>query len=200
LIFLIVASRNKKTIYMKNLMYFLFLGAFLTACQAPVDNSANETFAKNSETVKAYLDAWQAESVDYATYFNENAWARPTGIGSKDSMSLEEMKANDQRNFATRDFKLQGEISFLPGVNTDTKQMDGSVRFYGLMNVTMPATDSSEAVSADIKFYQSYDFDENGKIMFVQTFGDWGGLREFFEDASEGEDDADEMEDEGTEE
>jgi hypothetical protein len=184
---------------MRNLMYLLFLGALVSGCQAAVDNSANEAFEKNSKVVMDYLASWQAENVDYAALFNENAWMRPTGVGSQDSMGFEDMKANDQRNFAVLDFKMMSDVSLLPGVNTETKKVDGSVRYYGLMNVTLSATDSTEAVSTDVKIYQSFDFDKNGKIAYVQTYGDWGGLWEYFEDALEGEEEG-EMETEDMEE
>lgn len=162
---------------MRKLIAILSIGIFFTACNPPADNSANEAFEKNSATVQAYLNAWEAESVDYDKFFAENAMVMPTAVGSRDSMSRAEMIENDQRNFELLDFKVPQDIVFLPGVNASTKQMDGSVRYYGKWNITIPATDSSEAATIDMKLYQSFDFNEEGKIAIIQTYGDFGGLR-----------------------
>ncbi len=179
---------------MKSLITIISIGLFMVGCQPPVDNSAQETFEKNSAAVLEYLQAWEMESLDYDKYFAENAWVRPTSVGSADSMSRADMIANDKKNWESLDFAIPSDIVFLPGVNTATKQMDGSVRYYGIWTMTVPATDSTEAVSVEIDVYESYDFDENGKIVLLQSYADWGGLKEAFEDALEGEDD--EMEEE----
>ena len=64
----------------------------------------------------------------------------------------------------------------LPGVNADTKEVDGSVRHYSEWEVTLPATDSTEAKSGTIKLYESFDFNEEGKIIYQQVYGDFTGL------------------------
>ena len=173
---------------MKSLLAIIGIGIFIVGCQAPVDNSAQETFEKNSATVLEYLQAWEKESLDFDKYFAENAWVRPTSVGSVDSMSRAEMIANDKQNWESLDFAIPSDIVFLPGVNTNTKQMDGSVRYYGVWTMTVPATDSTKAVSVEIDMYESYDFDENGKIVLLQSYADWGGMKEAFEDAMEGKD------------
>ena len=50
------------------------------------------------------------------------------------------------------------------------------MRYYGAWEVTLPATDSTEAKSGIIKLYNSFDFDENGKIIYQQGYGDYSGL------------------------
>jgi len=100
-----------------------------------------------------------------------------TGFGSKDSLGLDELMKMDKQMWATYDFKLlTNPPVLLPGVNPDTKKPDGSVRHYSDWEVTLPATDSTEAKSGKIKLYESFDFDAEGKILFQQVYGDFTGL------------------------
>jgi hypothetical protein len=70
------------------------------------------------------------------------------------------------------DAELKTELRLLPGVNPETNEADGSVRYYGQWEVTKSATDSTEATSVIIPIYASYDFDADGKILYQQTYGD----------------------------
>ena len=101
-----------------------------------------------------------------------------TGFGSeKDSMSLNEMKMYDKQMWEAFDFKLLTDPpALLPGVNPDTRKPDGSVRHYSDWQVTLPATDSTEARTGVIKLYESFDFDSEGKILYQQVYGDFTGL------------------------
>jgi len=102
---------------------------------------------------------------------------RDTGFGSKDSLSLDEMIAFDKEMLEAYDFKiLTDPIVLLPGVNPDTRKPDGSVRHYTDWEVTLPATDSTEARSGVIKLYESFDFNAEGKITFQQVYGDFTGI------------------------
>jgi len=75
------------------------------------------------------------------------------------------------------DFKiLTDPIVLLPGVNSETKMTDGSVRHYSNWEVTLSATDSTEAKSGMIQLYESFDFNEEGKISSQVVYGDFTGL------------------------
>ncbi len=63
------------------------------------------------------------------------------------------------------------EAQFLPGVDSATHQPDGSVRYYGTWHGT-PA--SGKEVS--VKFYGTYDFNKDNKIISGDDFYDVGGL------------------------
>ncbi|WP_199116259.1 hypothetical protein [Snuella sedimenti] len=159
-------------------MYFLFCACLLVvSCQPKPDNSSKEAFEKNSKTVLANLEAWQNESLDYSQYA-EDFVMKETGFGApKDSLSLQEMKESDKALWKNYDFKmLTNPPVLLPGVNADTKEPDGSVRHYSEWEVTLPATDSTEAKSGVIKLYESFDFNEEGKIVYQQIYGDFTGL------------------------
>jgi hypothetical protein len=178
---------------MKIIGLTLCASVVLIGCQPPVDNSADEAFERNSKVVLAELEGWANEELDYDALYAENAFARPTAFGSSDSLGLEEMKASNQRMWDRFDFELMNDIVLLPGVNPRTKKTDGSVRYYNKWKVTLPATDSTEARSGEIKFYGSYDFNAEGKIVYQQGFGDFGGLwKHLFADDSDNDDSGEE--------
>ncbi|MCZ6594540.1 MAG: hypothetical protein O6943_06435 [Bacteroidetes bacterium] len=161
---------------MKFLYSILGLSLLFVACEAGVDNSADEAFEKNSQTVMANMEGWQAESMDYSQYAADFVM-RGTAYGDNDSISLDDMMKFDKEMFAAYDFKIaQDSISLLPGVNAQTKKADGSVRHYTDWEVTLAATDSTEARSGVIKLYESFYFNEEGKITFQQVYGDFTGL------------------------
>jgi len=161
---------------MKFLYSILGLSLLFMACEAGVDNSADEAFEKNSQTVMANMHNWQNETMDYSQYAADFVM-RGTGYGESDSISLDDMMKMDKEFFAGYDFKIVSDsINLLPGVNAETKKADGSVRHYTDWEVTLSATDSTEAKSGVIKLYESFDFNEEGKIIFQQVYGDFGGL------------------------
>jgi hypothetical protein len=175
---------------MKQIISLLFFSIIFIGCQEKVDNSAQEAFEKNSKTILANIEGWQNENIDYSVY-SKDFVMRDTGFNGKDSLSLDDIKKSDKELWKHYDFKmLTDPIVLLPGVDVDTKQPDGSVRYYGNWEVTIPATDSTEAKSGILKFYESFDFDADGKIIFQQGYGDFGGLMMYLHG-----DDADDMED-----
>ena len=176
---------------MKLIYSLCSLSIFLVACQPKADNSAKEAFEKNSQTVMAYLDGWQNENLDYSIY-SDSLVFNDTGFGGKDSLSLDDIMKMDKALWEHYDFKIVTDpLVLLPGVNPDTKEPDGSVRYYADWQVTLPATDSTEARSGVINFYESFDFDKDGKILFQQGYGDFGGLMTYLH----GDDDDDDGED-----
>lgn len=161
---------------MKTPISIFCLLLMLASCQPKPDNSAQEAFDKNSQTVLANLEGWQNENLDYSQYA-EDFIMRDTGFGvAKDSMNLKEMMESDKVMWKNYDFKLINSPVLLPGVNSETKKVDGSVRHYSDWEVTLTATDSVPSKTGVIKLYESFDFDANGKIVFQQVYGDFTGL------------------------
>ena len=169
---------------MKIMYSMLCLALLIVGCKAELDNSAvaNELFAKNCETALKSITDWESEMPDYSIY-GDSAVAYNTYFGAENAVTMiqsEESKARDEDFLANYDFKLvTSPPIFLPGVNADTKLPDGSVRYYGAWEVTKAATDSTEAKSGTIRIYESFDFDENGKIAIQQGYGDYSGLMMF---------------------
>ena len=166
---------------MKFLYSILCLSFLFIACQPAQDNSASEAFEKNSKTVLAALEGFQNENLNHKAYYATDFVGIVTGFGAdKDSLNLDESIANDKQFWAMFDFKLLNDpVNLLPGVNADTKMTDGSVRYYGDWEITLPATDSTEARTGVLKMYSSFDFDEEGKIVYNQGYGDFSGIMRY---------------------
>jgi len=167
---------------MKIMYSMLCLALLIAGCKAEPDNSANEAnelFAKNSEVVLKVISNWESETPDYSIYA-DSAIAYNNYFGAEKDFEMihsEESMASDKAFFAKYDFKFVADpLVLLPGVNTETKLADGSVRFYGAWKVTLSSKDSTEAKSGVIKLYESFDFDANGKITVQQGYGDYSGL------------------------
>jgi hypothetical protein len=160
---------------MKAIITLLCASILFVSCQPQQDNSANEAFEKNSKTALANIKGFQNENLDYSMYADDFI-LRDTGFNGKDSIDKETMVKYDKELWKSYDFKMLTEPVLLPGVNTETKQPDGSVRHYSDWEVTRTATDSTEAKSGVIKLYESFDFNTEGKIIFQQTYGDFTGL------------------------
>ena len=158
---------------MKKLILTLTVVLGLTSCQnLQEDNNIQATFDANCETVRSSIDNFQNEVATYdefsVDFVSSQKGYNPTG----DSTSLEEMKENRTMWWAVYDAKLITDLRLLPGVNPETNEVDGSVRYYGQWEVTKTATDSTDAASVIIPIYASYDFDKEGKILYAQTYGD----------------------------
>jgi len=83
----------------------------------------------------------------------------------------------DKQIFEMYDFEIvDGPVNLLPGVDTETKKINGSVRHYSEWEITRTATDSTEAKTANLRMYSAYVFNEEGKITLSLTYGDFGGL------------------------
>ncbi len=153
------------------------LALLAAACQPPVDNSGYELFEKNSATILGYIEAMENETLDHDSFYSPDILFQSTSVNGQDSIPLEQMKKWDAMNFAMFDFELVTDpVVLLPGVNSETKKIDGSVRYYGVWKATKVATDSTEEKSAIVPIYESFDFDENGKVINHVNFGDWGGF------------------------
>ena len=170
---------------MKKSIYFLAgaVALLFTACQPPVDDSAQLAFAANSETAKTFISGFEAESIDYASLYAEDFYMYSTSFNAtKDTLSLDDVIASDAANWAGYDFELVTDLVLLPGVNGDSGEPNGSVRYYGTWRITKPATDSTEARTADCKLYESFDFNAEGKISVQMVYGDFGSTWGSLED------------------
>ncbi|MFT4665756.1 MAG: hypothetical protein ACI8YQ_003429 [Polaribacter sp.] len=161
---------------MKFIYSTLCLSLFFMGCTPQADNSANEAFEKNSQTVLANIEGFQNENQDYSQYA-KGFVSLGTSFGAKDSISLEDMMENEKNLWEKYDFKIVTDpIVLLPGVNAETKMTDGSVRYYADWQITRPGTDSTEAKSGIIKTYESFDFDADDKIINQLGYGDFTGI------------------------
>ena len=166
---------------MKTIYVPLILAIVLIGCKAETESSADDAadlaFEKNSKTVLANLKGFQNENLDYSVYADNSRMLETAFGAERDSSSLEEIIANDKVLWEMFDFKLLTDPPvLLPGVNPDTGKPDGSVRHYSEWQITRPATDSTDVKTGKIRLYESFDFDNEGKILVQQVYGDFTGI------------------------
>ena len=158
---------------MKKTIYLLTVILCISACNTEVavevtNDKESEIFEKNCETVRLYESAFCQESIDYEKFYSDYAIIKGTTLGAKDSMNVADRKAAHQEMWQKYDFSISQPLNLLPGVNPETKKMDGSVRMY--FNLTITLTENENSIT--IPMYESYDFDDEGKILFMQYYGD----------------------------
>ena len=162
----------KKKIMKKNIYLFTVI-LFAFACNSEVsfpvaNDNISKIFEKNCETVISYEAAFCEENIDYERFYSDKAIIKGTLLGDKDSMYVADRKLAHQELWQKYDFSMS-PLDPLPGVNPETKEMDGSVRMY--FDCTITLTETGKSVT--IPMYNSFDFDNEGKILFLQYYGDF---------------------------
>ena len=158
---------------MKKNIYLLTVILFVSACNSETsvevkNENIFKIFEKNCETVIAYETAFCQEKIDYDKFYSDKAIVKGTILGEKDSMYVADRKIAHQDLWQKYDFSMT-PLNPLPGVNLETKQMDGSVRCY--FDITITLTENGNSIT--IPMYNSFDFDDDGKILFLQYYGDF---------------------------
>ena len=158
---------------MKKTIYLLFTIFFFAACNfkdPSIAESENifKIYEKNCETVLAYENAFCQENIDYEKFYSDKAIIKGTMLGDKDSMFVADRKIAHQELWKKYDFSMS-PLDPLPGVNPETKKMDGSVRMY--FDITITLTENGNSVT--MPMYNSFDFDNEGKILYLQYYGDF---------------------------
>ena len=152
----------------------------LASCSGNVadqsEADAQQLFERNAATARQLVLDFDAESDAALTHFADSAVWTPTRYGRTDTIPLEEAWAGWKRMWAAYDLELLSDLVFLPGVDPETKAPDGSVRIYFDWRYTKPATDSTEARTADLSLYEAWDFNADGKIWMTQLYGDVGAM------------------------
>ena len=158
---------------MKKTIYFLSVILFVSSCSSDVslvakDENIYKIFKENCETVIAYETAFCEEIIDYEIFYSENAIIKGTMLGDKDSMYVADRMIAHQELWQKYDFSMS-PLNPLPGVNSETKKMDGSVRMY--FDITITLTENGNSIT--MPMYNSFDFDDEGKILYLQYYGDF---------------------------
>ena len=149
-------------------MFFLFFSCQNNEKANYNNENLNQTFKKNCQTVQSYLNDFVKENIDYKKYYNDTCEIRGTYYNSTGSMSVQDRISTHKQMWSKYDFKISDSIEYLPGVNAKTKQIDGSVRFY----FDWTTTNSENNRSITIPLYMSFDFDDEGRFVYLQFYGD----------------------------
>ena len=136
---------------------------FLVSC-GTTPSDQNPGYGQNMASMKAMFDGFQNKSID-PTLFAEDFVDVGTGFQEEDRNKEEAMQ---QWKMMTRvmDAELVNAI-YLPGIDTLSQQLDGSVRYYGQWNMTM-----GEAAQT-LKAYGSMEFNDSGNITSFAHYADW---------------------------
>ena len=147
----------------------LALGLFSCSSADPT----SLTFVRNAETVERVFRAFEAEDGEafWAEFAETAAW-RGTGVNAPTTLSREKMQGVYDAFWWEFDYEIVGDLHFQPGVNPETQLPNGSVNGMFLWEVSRMAPDSSERRSVQLWIYESFDFNEEGQIVFTQVFSD----------------------------
>ena len=168
---------------MKNIIYFTIFSCMLISCnnsakqvvnneentaveQAETISDTKTTYDRNLANFKAMIDALNNQDVEAAlNLMADDFMETGTGYGEPDR-NKEEWKAGSEGILTIMKPTLKQAV-YLPGVDTISLEMDGSVRYYGTWNFAVG--DKNE----DIKVYGTADFNEEGLITSLAQYGDF---------------------------
>ena len=165
---------------MKKLFLFVVCSYLLAACsnqEKKEDESSKKAddmtalYEKNLAVIKSAIASFENKDIEgwAANVADSVNWTSPAyGDTVTSKAHWKETLAAYLAN--SNDLKLT-KTNFLPGVDSTTHQPDGSVRFYGVWVGT-----SKSGVHSASKFYGSYDFNKDNKIIFADEYFDVGGL------------------------
>ncbi len=168
-----------------------FYAAIITLSVASCNQSAqkeNTSEQKNDSVVTTNNDMQAAYEANLAAYKTQiaafekkdlNAWAATIADSAKFLSPVYGDTATSKAHWVeyikaifdgNSNFHLTN-AQFLPGIDTTTLKPDGSVRYYGTWNST-----SASGKPISLKFYGTYDFNSDHKVVSGDEFYDAGGV------------------------
>jgi len=168
---------------MKKLIYYTLFSCILISCnnsskqvdnneesaaveQAETSSDTKTNYDRNLANFKAMLDAWNNQDVEAAlNLMADDFMETGTGYGEPDR-NKEEWKAGNEGMMTIMKPTLKQAI-YLPGIDTVSLEMDGSVRYYGTWNFAVGEKD------ADLKVYGTADFNDEGLITSLAHYADF---------------------------
>jgi len=162
---------------MKKIIFCMLVSVILSACnQSPSANSsvtreAKALYEQNLAVVKSVVNAFENEQIDAlaATIADSAVWTT-AAYGSVPGTKADWMKALSSYMADWDSLKLV-EPLFLPGLNLETFEIDGTVRYYGHWTGV-----HKSGLKTDLSFYAAYQFNKDHKIVNASEFYDLGGL------------------------
>jgi hypothetical protein len=133
---------------------------------------ATLAFVRNAQTVDTAFRAFEAEDAEaFWGGFAETAMWRGTGVNAPTTLTRKKMRSVYDAFWAEFDYELMEPPHFLPGVNPETQRPNGSVNGMFLWEVSKTAEDGSRK-AVQLWIYESFDFNDDGDIVFTQVFSD----------------------------
>ena len=159
---------------MKKLLFIFFSVSILFSC-----NNDKDVYKKNLnhfksliEDVNIYFIDSTINNLDISNYYTEDFIFYSYPVGHKKGVETSKI---DYINNLNQMKKLNMSINighsiYLPGINEESYELDGSVRLY------YGATISINKNNVEFSGYQTINFEE-GKISGVWEWADYGGVR-----------------------
>lgn len=128
-------------------------------------------YEQNLSTLKTFISDFEKEDIGgQAALIADSAWYSSAAFG--DTVHTKEHWLEGQKFFMDNNSNLHlSNAQFLPGIDSATHQFDGSVRYYGTWSGV-----HSTGVASSVKFYGTYDFNKDHKIISGNDFFDLGGM------------------------
>ncbi len=152
---------------MNKLFKLLMLAVLVSACS----KGNHAEFETNTATAKKYFELHQAENSEemFELLHDDLEWHIPVyGSPMVDIDGLKDAILNYQQSFDNMNFTAD---YWLPGINVETGELDGSTRVYG----TWTADHVASGKSVNLTAYHSFDF-KDGKIVGGGDWFDFGGM------------------------
>ncbi len=165
---------------MKKVLAAVIITIMAVGCSQP--EQKDNTASQKSDEMQSLYEANLANFKNQIAAFEKedlNAWAAAIADSAVwlspaygDTITTKAHWVESIKNTMDNNSNLHlTDAQFLPGVDSATHQPDGSVRYYGTWH-GMPT--SGKEVS--VKFYGTYDFNNDHKIISGDDFYDVGGL------------------------
>lgn len=166
---------------MKKLIVLFILATLVLSCQEnkqTVENSKMSLFKKNTETTKAWLDAFMKN--DSTTFFSDKfmsddfIWSPPAvGMDSLPKSEWEKAFRGFMTNF---DNKKLTNPQYFAALDEDNLP-DGNVRVYG----TWTSNFASNGKKSMLKWYAVFQYNEEGKMSHYMEWYDSADLSKVFD-------------------
>src|ERR1043165_5820094 len=128
-------------------------------------------YQKNLASLQSGIAAFEKKDINgwAATVADSAKWNSPMYGASQGKK--EDWKSSLSSYMADWNGLKLENANFLPGIDSTTQEPDGSVRYYGVWTGV-----HKSGVKTSLKFYATYDFNKDGKIIFGDEYFDLGGL------------------------
>jgi hypothetical protein len=167
---------------MKNSLLGSILLLVIAACNQPkpenpmaernsTDSAMGALYEKNLAALQAGISAFESENADaWSAVVSDSVIFISPVYGDMDSSKAHWQQLISGYWADWDSLRLTNPI-FLPGIDQQTHELDGSVRYYGEWKGVHKSGKRTTS-----RFYGTYDFNSDGKIISAAEFFDAGGL------------------------
>jgi hypothetical protein len=169
---------------------FIFIAFVLVASCTPKQNSETATTSSTSSVDSLYQQNLAVLQKSITAFENKDINGVADAIADSavclspaygDTVTTKAHFLDIEKSIMDNtDSLMLTNADFLPGVDTATDKMDGSVRYYGTWN----GIDKATHYHVKLNFYGFYNFNKDHKIVFQGEFYDVGGVMNAIKAAS----------------